>query len=207
VNINTILERLSRLPRIQRVLLYALSYVLITAVYVGVLYLNVNNRIGKMQTDIENKQDQLVQIQQRVAQSETFEVRLQQLVSDLKVAMRELPEEREIPDLLKKMSSLGKKVGLEVRRFAPLAENMRQYVAEMPMALEVEGGYHEVAMFFDRLSKMNRIVYVKDIEMTIADERGGKVYLDVTGNVVTFRFLSDSEIERQKKKINQKGKR
>ena len=87
-------------------------------------------------------------------------------------------------------------VGLEVRRFQPLPEKAREYVAEVPVSLEVQGSYHEVALFFDRLSKMNRIVYVQDIEMNQPQVRGGKVYLTVTGKAVTFRFLSDEEIQR-----------
>jgi Tfp pilus assembly protein PilO len=58
----------------------------------------------------------------------------------------------------------------------------------------VEGSYHEVAMFFDRLSKMNRVVYVQDIEMGRAVERGGKVSLTVAGKAVTFRFLDKDEL-------------
>jgi type IV pilus assembly protein PilO len=133
---------------------------------------------------------------------------LQQLMADLKLALKELPEDREIPGLLKGISSLGKKVGLEVGRFQPLPEKMREYVAEVPVSLEVQGSYHEVAMFFDRLSKMNRIVYVSNIEMGDPEERGGKVYLTVTGNAVTFRFLTDEEIQaNQQAQERGKGKR
>ena len=100
-------------------------------------------------------------------------------------------------------------MGLEIRRFTPLPEERREYVAEVPVELEVEGSFHEVAMFFDRLAKMNRIVYVQDIEMGSAVERGGKVSLTVSGKAVTFRFLTDEEIKKGRKgkgKNDKKGR-
>jgi type IV pilus assembly protein PilO len=119
--------------------------------------------------------------------------------------LKEFLNQREIPGLLKGISTTGKKVGLEVRQFRPLVEITREYVAEVPVELEVGGSFHEVAMFFDRLSDMNRIVYVKDIQMGAPEERGGKVYLTVTGKAVTFRFLTKEEQEAAKN--DKKGKR
>ena len=139
--------------------------------------------------------------------SALFEEQLKTLMADLQQALKELPNDREIPGLLKSISTMGKKVGLEVRKFAPLDERTKKYVAEVPVALEVEGSYHEVAMFFDRLSKMNRIVYVQEIDVGRAVERGGKVSLTVAGKAVTFRFLTDDEINANKKvKGRNKGK-
>ena len=50
-------------------------------------------------------------------------------------------------------------------------------------------------MFFDRLAKMSRIVYVRDITMELSGERGGKSILKVEGKAVTFRFLTEEERE------------
>jgi type IV pilus assembly protein PilO len=144
-------------------------------------------------------------VEVRVANRNLAKERLRQLQADLTQALKELPNSREIPGLLKGISTTGKKVGLEVRRFTPLPEIQKEYVAEVPVALEVGGSFHEVAMFFDRLSDMNRIVYVKDIEMGAPEERGGKVYLTVTGKAVTFRFLTKEEQEKMKEA--KKGKR
>ena len=208
MNFNVIIDRLAKIPRSQRMAVYAVIYVVLTALYVSIGYLPVSSRISTLKTTQAELVTQLSQIQKQVDQREAYRERLKSLMEDLKIALKELPEDREIPGLLKSISSLGKKVGLEVRRFQPLPENRRQYVAEVPVALEVAGSYHEVAMFFDRLSKMNRIVYVENISMGTPEERGGKIYLKVTGNAVTFRFLSDEEIEEIKAaKSKGKGKR
>ncbi len=208
MNINVIIDRLSKIPRNQRLGIYTVLYVLLLVLYVSLLYLPLSSEKSDLGAQKNNLIAERAKIEDRVKNKKIYEMGLQQLMADLKLALKELPEDREIPGLLKGISSLGKKVGLEVRRFQPLPENMREYVAEVPVSLEVQGSYHEVAMFFDRLSKMNRIVYVSNIEMSDPEERGGKVYLTVTGNAVTFRFLTDEEIQaNQNAQERGKGKR
>ena len=208
MNLNIFIDRLSKIPRNQRLGIYAAFYVILVVLYASLLYFPLSSErtdLGAQKNDLLH---QRAQIEDRVKNKKIYEQELQQLMADLKIALKELPEDREIPGLLKNISSLGKKVGLEVRRFQPLPENMREYVAEVPVSLEIQGSYHEVAMFFDRLSKMNRIVYVSNIEMSTPEERGGKVYLTVTGNAVTFRFLTDEEIAANKNAQERgKGKR
>ncbi len=208
MNINVIIDRLSKIPRNQRLGIYSVLYILLLVIYVSALYMPLSTEKSSLGAKQNNLITERSKIEDRVKNKKLYEMELQQLVSDLKLALKELPEDREIPGLLKGISALGKKVGLEVRRFTVLPENMREYVAEVPVSLEVQGSYHEVAMFFDRLSKMNRIVYISEIEMSEPEERGGKVYLTVTGNAVTFRFLTDEEIAaNQKSQERGKGKR
>jgi type IV pilus assembly protein PilO len=193
VNFAGILDRLSRMQRAQRLAIYGVLMVLMAVGFWALLYLPQSSTLDELQKQQQQLQQQKAEVEVTIKNKKQFEIELEQLKQDLVQALKELPNDREIPGLLKGISSLGRKVGLEVRKFTPLAEEKRDYVAEVPVELEVRGSYHEVAMFFDRLSKMNRIVYVQDIEMGAAEERGGKVYLTVEGKAVTFRFLSDAE--------------
>jgi type IV pilus assembly protein PilO len=202
-----IIERLAKLPRGQRFALFGLVYVLVCMVFMFTMYYPAASELQDMASTRQNLENQKVQVQKRVSDKEGFDKKLEGLTKDLKNALKELPNNREIPGLLKGISTLGKKVGLEIRRFTPLPEERREYVAAVPVELEVEGTFHEVAMFFDNLSKMNRIVYVQDIEMGAPVERGGKVSLTVSGRAVTFRFLTDEEIAKGKKGKKGKGKR
>lgn len=193
MNINTIIERLAKVPRTQRLALYGGVVAAIAAIFVLLIYLPTNDKLdqlGSQQTELKSKKQAAIK---RVRNAEQFQTEVDNLTEDLKQALKELPEDREIPGLLKNISTVGKKVGLEVRRFTPLPEERREYVAAVPVSLELGGDFHDVAQFFDRLSKMNRIVYVQDIEIGDPIERGGKVYLTVEGKAVTFRFLSEAE--------------
>ena len=194
MNASKILERISKLPRSQRLLVFVVLYLLLVAGYIGALYLPASEDMDTLAAEERTLLTQRAQIDERIKNKATFEAELQQLTADLKQALRELPNDREIPGLLKGISTTGKKVGLEVKKFQPLPEVRREFVADVPVALEVEGAYHEVALFFDRLAKMNRIVYVKDLEMGKPVDRAGKTVLTVKGTAVTFRFLTEEEM-------------
>ncbi len=202
-----IIERLAKIPRVQRLLIYSGLYVIIAVAYFVLLYLPTSASHSAAKKKQGELRTQLRQVEERVRYRDVFNQELDELMADLKQALKELPNDREIPGLLKGISALGKRVGLEVKKFQPLPEVKREYVAEVPVELELEGSFHEVAMFFDRLSKMNRIVYVQNIEIGEPGQRGGKVYLKVAGEAVTFRFLTEAELEKLKTERGKKGKR
>ena len=205
MDLNDILERFGKLPRVQRVSVISLVLVIFVAMFWTLVYSPKSEELAQLESRHTELAAEKAKVKSRAENREKFEAELQELTSQLKEALRELPNQREIPDLLKRISSVGKKVGLEVRRFQPLPEVKKEYYADVPVSLQVYGSYHEVAMFFDRLSKLGRIVYVRDITMDNAGERAGKSMLKVEGKAVTFRFLSEDE--RTKKSGKGKGKR
>ncbi len=202
-----LLDRLSKLPRPQRLVAYALLGVLILVGWWFSLLSPTLDQIDILESKRTELTKQLHEVEDRAKNLASLEAELETLKADLKQALKELPQDREIPGLLKGISTLGRNVGLEVKKFQPMPERVREYVAEVPVQIEVEGAYHEVAMFFDRLAKMNRIVYVQDISMLKPTDRGGKVVLSVTGQAVTFRFLTDDEIKSAKTAKEGKGRK
>ena len=203
-----LLDKLSALPRSQRFALFGVLYVVIGAVFWFLLYTPKVEEVGNLRSENKELIAKKAQVKARAENREAFEAELAQLTADLKQALRELPNDREIPELLKRISAIAKKAGLEIRSFQPLPEVRREYYAEVPVGIEVYGSYHEVAMFFDRLSKLGRIVYVQDVEMDAPEDRGGKVYLRVTGKAVTFRFLTDAELAKSRESATRsKGKK
>lgn len=195
MNFNAIVDRLSKVQRVQRLAAYGATILLVAVGVFFLVYLPTNERLSASKAEQQTLRKNKIAAEQRVANAEQFRTQLDLLNEDLKQALRELPNAREVPGLVKNISALGKKAGLEVRRFEPLDEQFRDYVAEVPVSLQVRGDFHNLAGFFDRLSKMNRIVYVKDIEIGDPEEAGGKVLLTVEGTAVTFRFLNEDERE------------
>jgi len=122
-----------------------------------------------------------------------WEESVNRLNEELAKAVKELPNSREIPELLRRISSIGKKIGLDFLLFQPMPEITRDFYAEVPVKLKVQGSFHEVATFFDRMGKLNRIVNVKNITISDPEERSGKVVLTIQGNAVTYRFLTEEE--------------
>lgn len=193
-----LMEKLAPLPRAQRMAIYGLVCVLIMALFYTLVWSSGSEELAGLETKITEQTAKRDEVKRRAANRAESERELEELTEALKKALRELPNDREIPELLKRISTAGKKAGLEMRKFQPLPEVAMSYYAEVPVSLEITGSYHEVAVFFDALSKLGRIVSVQDIKLDKPEERAGKVFLNVAGKAVTYRFLTEEEIAKKK---------
>jgi type IV pilus assembly protein PilO len=202
--LNQLVERFAKLPRSQRGLVSLLSYLFVA---VGFYFSLVSPTMAAIDTAEAVRRELTVkrdQVKARAENRAAFEAELETLAAQLKEALKELPNDREIPSLLSEIDGLARKSGLDVRKFQPLPEVMHEYYADVPVQITMDGGYHEVGIFFDRVSKMDRIVSVRDIEMADPKESGSEVNLTVSGQVVTFRFLTDAEIQQQRERAQQR---
>lgn len=201
---NQLLERFYKLPRSQRFLSFGAGYILILVLAFFSLISPTLDSISAANAKNVELTKQKEEAQKRAANKPDYEAKLAELNLQLKKALRELPEARDIPGLLSEIDSLARKAGLEVRKFQPLPEVMSEYYAEVPVQIVMDGGYHEVGVFFDKVSKMNRIVSVTDIVLSDAKSSGNETVLTVTGKVVTYRFLSAEEIKQNRENREKK---
>ncbi len=203
---NQLIERFYKMPRSQRFLTFGASYIVLLIIAFFLLISPTLDGISSANAaniELTRKRDEA---QRRAANKPAFEAELSELNIQLKKALRELPEDREIPALLSDIDTLARKSGLEVRKFQPLPEIMKEYYAEVPVQIVMDGTYHEVGIFFDRVSKLSRIVSVNDVVIGEPKDVGGQTQLTVSGKVVTYRFLSDDEIKRNKEDAARKKK-
>ena len=92
-----------------------------------------------------------------------FRARLESVERELEVMKAQLPDQKEIPALLKTISSLGKESGLNFQLFRPRPEIAKDFYAEIPVEIKVVGGYHEVADFFYKVGALDRIVNITNV--------------------------------------------
>jgi type IV pilus assembly protein PilO len=146
-----------------------------------------------------NDMRQSVQKAQAIAtRFDALKARLAALDETLKVAITLLPETREIPELLTQISQLGSNAGLEFRLFKPEPEKAADFYAEVPVSLAILGRFHDLARFFDHLSKLSRIVNVTDIKISLAKGSGDTQTLTTNCLLTTFRFLEPQEADAKK---------
>jgi type IV pilus assembly protein PilO len=138
---------------------------------------------------------------------EKFKGEVEKLNEELKQALTQLPNEKEIPEILKNISSLGKESNLEFTLFRPKPEEPQQFYAKVPIELVALGGYHNIGSFFDKVSKLPRIINVVDFNITRAKETKGKsvpeIALRSSCMINTYRFIEKKSEEKksEKKKI------
>jgi type IV pilus assembly protein PilO len=187
-----LLEKLDALEPQRRWLIMGV----LAAVLAGVGYwLHSGNaeRIDALAAEMADMTQSVQKAQAVAAQREGLRAQLAALDGALKVAMRLLPETREIPELLTQISQLGLNAGLEFRLFKPEPEKRADFYAEVPVSLAILGKFHDVARFFDHLSKLSRIVNVTDIKITVPKGSEAELKLSTNCLLTTFRFLEPGE--------------
>ncbi|HVM94914.1 MAG TPA: type 4a pilus biogenesis protein PilO [Candidatus Acidoferrales bacterium] len=204
---NALLERILDLPPRQRVLLLVGGVAVIFFGYAYLMYWPRNEIIAQK----EEQRDNLIQDRDRkaamVANIEQTRKEVNQLDGDLKKAVAQLPDTKEIPDLLANVSSLGIESGLEIAQFKQRPEQYEDFYAVVPVDILVRGSYHQVASFFDKVGRMARIVNVSDVNIkSPIRPEGSEVTVDTSCAAVTFRFLDEAERARiAKQKEKEKG--
>jgi type IV pilus assembly protein PilO len=112
-----------------------------------------------------------------------------------------LPREKEIPQLLKDISSLGRNAGLDFNTFKPEKESPKDFYQEIPITINVRGPYHNMGYFFDQVSKLERIVSVNNIKMVSPQKEDGEMLLQSNCQLVTYQFTNKAlEVDKKKKK-------
>jgi type IV pilus assembly protein PilO len=188
-----LLEKIGKLTGIQKLGVAVGIYAAIAAAIWFGLISPTQEKIAGARSEQSNLQEERDEKRDIAENRDRWERAVERLNEELAKAVKELPNEREIPELLRRISSIGKKIGLEFALFQPMPEARKDFYADVPVKLEVEGSYHEVATFFDRIGKLNRIVNIRNIKLDNPTERSGKIVLTISGTAVTYRFLKQAE--------------
>jgi type IV pilus assembly protein PilO len=114
-----------------------------------------------------------------------------ELEQQLAKNQEQLPPEDEAATLLKQISDLGIRIGLNFKLWKPgaRAEDSSKLFVRMPVDVEMSGGYHTLALFFDRISKLPRIINVSKIKMGGGKTERGRVSIQTTFELTAFASL------------------
>jgi len=197
-------EKVLNLPAYQRILIVLVLMVALCAgFYFGIYKVQVDD-YGKLEKRRESAQVKLKKNQRIAAKLDVYKKEYAKLEEELKQALGELPLKKEIPSLLTSIGALATAEGLDILKFQPKGESAKGFYAEVPVELKLRGSYHQAALFFDAIGKMERIVNIKDLKMGGAKASGGRTNLSIDCRAITFRFIDNPPPKKKKKK---RGKR
>ena len=180
----------SNVPPRQKVLLAVLFCGLIVSGYYYLYYKDASQRIGSMETQLAGLQSKIREQQAIAGNLRSFQEEVRRLETQLSLLLEQLPNSAEIPSLLKSVSDLGKESGLEFLRFAPSGEIRKDFYAEIPVSIAVNGDYHSFALFTDKVAHYPRIVNLSNITFSSPKPSGDNLVLvNVTCTATTYRFL------------------
>ncbi len=189
------IEKLSRLPRSQRIGVVVGLLVVILGGYGYFLFRPAQKQLASLQQREQKLQREVSELKAVATNLERFKDELTELEGALTRAVRKLPDGKQLPVLLTDISSLGKDAGLEFKAFRPRDEVPQGFYAEVPIEIEFNGRFHDIATFFDKLAKLSRIVNVDRLDVRIKGEGAEDTRLEVKGQATTFRFLGRTQAD------------
>ena len=184
-------NKIGELTKIQRILICAAAFLIVISGFVYFSYYPKLKQIETLDTRHEKLKSELATAKRNASQLKKFQQEMREAEDNFKIASKALPETKEIPSLLTNISKSGQDSGLEFLLFQPNPDKATGFYAEIPVLIQVKGGYHNLALFFDRVSRLSRIVNIKDINIEASNVPGS---LMTTCTAVTYRFL-ESEIK------------
>jgi type IV pilus assembly protein PilO len=194
---NSLLEKLAGLEPKQRWMICGFVVVLLAGIGYF-LHSMAAESVDGLGREVEDMRQSIQKHQAIATRLDQLKAHLAALDQTLKTAITLLPETREIPELLTQISQLGSNAGLEFRLFKPEPEKQADFYAEVPVSLAILGRFHDVARFFDHLSRLSRIVNVTDIKISLAKGSGDAQILTTNCLLTTFRFLEPQETDGKK---------
>lgn len=190
--IEPLFEKIGNLSKVHRIMICVSTFIVIIGSFVYFLYLPKFEKLNQLNSDYENLEKRLASAKRKAAQLNKYREKMKTAEAEYKIAMKALPDKKEIPSLLTSITESGKEAGLEFLLFQPESEINKDFYAEIPVSIKVAGNYHNVGLFFDKVSRLSRIVNIKDIVM--ATPKGGDL-LNTSCTAVTYRFV---ELEEKK---------
>ena len=184
-------ETISNLSPTRKVLLVLVIVILIFGLYWQLAYKGKARTIDRLRSDLSNKQAKLNENEAIARNLPRFKEEVEKLNQQLGKVVQELPNSREIPNLLETISNLGAINGLEVIYIKPQNDVDKGFYAEVPIAIKVNGGYHELGLFLDAVSRLPRIINMTNVTLGNAkeDERSGTIILSIDALATTYRYL------------------
>jgi len=191
--VKDLLDRILDLPQQQKIgILVGLIVALLLADYFF-FYAPSSDEISKLSQEIGNNRNERDKKKKEVANIPKLKEQMRQLDGMLKEAVAQLPDRKEIPDLLSSISNKVKEAGLDILVFRPRAENLQEFYAEIPVDIVVRGGFHNVVTFFDEVGRLSRLVNISNIEIRNPKVNNDQVIMEASTLAITFRFLDDAE--------------
>jgi type IV pilus assembly protein PilO len=144
---------------------------------------------GRLDTEIQTLMIKVKHLDELIAASKQLEIELEK-------KKERLPPEEEAIMLLKQVSDLAVRLGLDIKLWKPgtPAEDASKLFVRMPVSVEVTGGYHTAALFFDRINKLPRIVTVAGLKMGSPKVEVGRVVAQTSFELVTYAAPQEKQL-------------
>lgn len=195
-------EKTGIIKQTHRILIFIGTVVLFGGAFYALDYMPKAEEIANGKDNVSRLEQQLRTVKIRAGSLQKFRDEYAKVQEQFKEAAELLPDKREIPNLLKSISQQGLDAKLEFRLFSPQPEKPKDFYMEIPVSMEVRGGYRNVLDFFDRVGRMDRIVNILNIRMK--PDKPLSTQLLTRCTAITYRFKSEEDVKKEQQQKKKK---
>ncbi len=189
---------IGRWPFLFRAVAVAITFVIATGA--GVYFFVYEEKVPVLEAAEEEEKDLRVifeEKQRKAANFDAYQEQLEEIERSFGAMLRQLPGKTEIPNLLVDISQTGLAAGLKEKLFQPMSEVRKDFYAEKPIKIRLDGSYHEFGSFVSDIAGLPRIVTIHDIAIRPLSKDGtyDNLVLDLTAK--TYRYIDEDDISEE----------
>jgi|GEM_PF-3006076 len=183
------------LPWYGQFLLTLVLMLVVLGIFYFTYYKSKNNTIKAMESEVQQISMKIIQAKRKVNQLKDIEKGIEEKKAQLRELRKILPEQKEIAEITQKVKSIISNTGLSLNNLKEQTErSLRKVLMQYPLNLSVKGNYHNLAVFFDQLSELEKIFTVDNLTITpIKGELSSKAYSVIANFVASTYYLVAEE--------------
>lgn len=153
----------------------------------------VNEDIARKTVELKGLQDQISKGRAAERKLSQFREEVKRLELELAKLLQILPSARNTEDLIKRIETLTRQGDFTLKRFTPQEPVAKEFYSEYPIDIALDGTYHNLALFFDRMSRFSRIINVEDMKVNSLEAPGKSI--SATFVAKTFIYTGDENAQ------------
>lgn len=189
------------LPWYGQFLLTLVLMLVVLCIFYFAYYKKKNTDIKTMSKEIQTTNTKIIQAKRKINKLKDIEKGIEEKKAQLRELKKILPEQKEIAEITQKVKSIISNTGLSLNNMKEGAERaLRKVLMQYPLTLSIKGNYHNLAVFFDQLSELEKIFTVDDLTISpIKGAKSSRAYSVNASFVASTYYLLDDEEAEQKK--------
>jgi len=171
---------------------HILLAVIIFALLYFVYFKPQNSKLTALKAEREKTETEVANLKKKNLQLSKIEEELVDLRKILNELEAIIPKRKEIWDILRKMQQLAVNSRLNIVKFLPKGEVDKEFYYEWPISIEITGNYHNLAIFFDRLSNFSRLFNIEDFSIKSLGKQTDTSTISAAYTAKTYIFREET---------------
>jgi len=192
-------KRIEKVSRVYKLIFFLFINCVIFGLVFYLLIIPQVETKKKLNSDYQNLLKELNKMIAIKNNMEKYRAEYAALQAVLTQVLKQLPESKDIPNILRSVSNVAAETRVKLEKFEPKKVQNKEFYAELPLEIKYSGPYHNLGYFFDGIRRLERIIHITSFTL---DAKGppAKIVLDGTCTALTYMYLKEAPKKEQAKK-------